>query len=310
MPFKKMENIANYLKAVRALGMKEFEMFGTPDLYEEKNVNLVINSMHALGRTLQTLMPDAPFPKLGIKVVEKNERHFSEQQLREAANAVSVMSLGSSKLAQKAAGDVLAGRAALADVLGEPTKGMQEQRAHAPSPAKPAAAGTPAKPAGAALPAGWVSAFTDEGCECARAAAAPPPAAAAAAAHARAWGARRFPTPHNATHSSPAPADEYFKNTATGESSWERPTAPAAAAAAAASLPAGWTSGFTAEGYEYWTNTSTGEATWERPTAPAPGAGGAASSGGLPAGWTEQKTADGYTYYLNDDGTSSWERPT
>jgi len=38
MPFKKMENIANYLKAARALGVKEFEMFGTPDLFEEKNV--------------------------------------------------------------------------------------------------------------------------------------------------------------------------------------------------------------------------------------------------------------------------------
>jgi hypothetical protein len=168
MPFKKMENIANYLKAVRAIGMKEFEMFGTPDLYEEKNMNMVINSFHALGRTLQTIMPDAPFPKLGIKIVEKNERHFSEQQLREAANAVSVMSLGSSKLAQKAAGDVLAGRAALTDVLGEPTKGVQEHHA-APAP-KPAAA-TPAKPAAAAaaadaLPAGWVSAWTDEGCAC------------------------------------------------------------------------------------------------------------------------------------------------
>ena len=167
MPFKKMENIANYLKAVRAIGMKEFEMFGTPDLYEEKNMNMVINSFHALGRTLQTIMPDAPFPKLGIKIVEKNERHFSEQQLREAANAVSVMSLGSSKLAQKAAGDVLAGRAALTDVLGEPTKGVQEH--HAPAPAPKPAAASPAKPAAAAadaLPAGWVSAWTDEGCAC------------------------------------------------------------------------------------------------------------------------------------------------
>ena len=137
-------------------------------------MNMVINSFHALGRTLQTIMPDAPFPKLGIKIVEKNERHFSEQQLREAANAVSVMSLGSSKLAQKAAGDVLAGRAALTDVLGEPTKGVQEHHA-APAP-KPAAA-TPAKPAAAAaaadaLPAGWVSAWTDEGCACAAARAA------------------------------------------------------------------------------------------------------------------------------------------
>lgn len=36
-----MENIANYLKAVRALGMKEFEMFGTGDLYDEKNTDMV-----------------------------------------------------------------------------------------------------------------------------------------------------------------------------------------------------------------------------------------------------------------------------
>lgn len=47
MPFKKMENIANYLKAVRALGMKEFEMFGTPDLYDEKNVPQVSRSCRA-----------------------------------------------------------------------------------------------------------------------------------------------------------------------------------------------------------------------------------------------------------------------
>lgn len=67
-----MENIANFLKAIRALGMKEFEMFGTPDLYDEKNVAQVARSIHALGRLLQDIMPDAPFPKLGIKVVAKN----------------------------------------------------------------------------------------------------------------------------------------------------------------------------------------------------------------------------------------------
>ena len=41
MPFKKMENIANFLKATRVLGMKEFEMFSTPDLYDEKNIGQV-----------------------------------------------------------------------------------------------------------------------------------------------------------------------------------------------------------------------------------------------------------------------------
>lgn len=36
-----MENITNALKAIRALGMKEFEMFSTIDLYEEKNLQAV-----------------------------------------------------------------------------------------------------------------------------------------------------------------------------------------------------------------------------------------------------------------------------
>jgi hypothetical protein len=71
-PFKKMENIANFLKAIRSLGMRENEMFSTPDLYEEKNVRQVVDSMHALGRLLQDIMPDAPWPKLGIKIVAKN----------------------------------------------------------------------------------------------------------------------------------------------------------------------------------------------------------------------------------------------
>jgi len=47
MPFKKMENIANFLKAIRALGMKEFEMFSTPDLFEEKNLPQVRASASA-----------------------------------------------------------------------------------------------------------------------------------------------------------------------------------------------------------------------------------------------------------------------
>ena len=303
MPFKKMENIANYLKAVRSVGMKEFEMFGTPDLFEEKNVNQVINSIHALGRTLQTIMPDSNFPKLGIKVVDKNERHFSEQQLREAANAVSVMSLGSSNLAKKAALDVLAGRAALTDELGGPTKGEQEARS---TPAKAAAAKPAASPAAAGLPAGWSSGTTAEGYT-------------------------------------------YYLNDYTGESTWDKPTAPAAGAGAGASsdLPAGWTEKKTDDGHFYYMNNATGESVWEKPTAPAGGS-------DLPPGWTEQTTpgepfpspsrvrrggkklthtlasqhaaspppllhlfppplhffAEGHRYYLFSDGTSSWEKPT
>lgn len=110
MPFKQMENIANALKGIRALGMREMEMFGTPDLYEEKNVPVVVRSIHALGRLLQTIMPDSRLPKLGIKVVEKNERHFSEQQMLQARSAVSVLNLGSSDMAKKATANLLEGK--------------------------------------------------------------------------------------------------------------------------------------------------------------------------------------------------------
>ena len=110
MPFKKMENIANFLKVARALGMKEFEMFGTGDLYEEKNVRQVAMTIHALGRLLQTIMPDSGLPTLGVKVVEKNARNFSEDQLRQARGAVSVLNLGSSDMGKKAFHDVLDGK--------------------------------------------------------------------------------------------------------------------------------------------------------------------------------------------------------
>jgi transgelin len=36
MAFKQMENISNFLKACRAVGMIEHEMFETVDLYEQK----------------------------------------------------------------------------------------------------------------------------------------------------------------------------------------------------------------------------------------------------------------------------------
>lgn len=82
MPFKKMENIANSLKAQRALGMKEFEMYGTPDLYDEKNMRQVVSSMHALGRLMQTpKYADLNLPRLGIKVVEKNVRSAARVRL-------------------------------------------------------------------------------------------------------------------------------------------------------------------------------------------------------------------------------------
>ena len=144
MPFKKMENIANFLKGMRALGMKEFEMFGTGDLYDEKNVPQVVNAIHALGRLLQTTMPDSGLPTLGVKVVEKNERHFSEEQMRQAKSAVSVLNLGSSDMAKRAFMDVLEGKPANEAVHGgSPSGGFKKPTSgFTPSSAKGSGGGS------------------------------------------------------------------------------------------------------------------------------------------------------------------------
>lgn len=93
MVFKQRENISFYLKyvaapafptrhrtvrltkssslccrACRAFGQKEFELFGTPDLFEGTGMKQVVLQIHSLGRTVQDKLPDFE-PKLGIKCV-------------------------------------------------------------------------------------------------------------------------------------------------------------------------------------------------------------------------------------------------
>jgi len=48
--FVRQENIQSYLKACRELGMRNTDLFDTPDLFDSKNVNLVITHLHVLGK--------------------------------------------------------------------------------------------------------------------------------------------------------------------------------------------------------------------------------------------------------------------
>ncbi len=41
LPFKQMENIDNYTRACKGLGIPDMECFATVDLFEEKDFNLV-----------------------------------------------------------------------------------------------------------------------------------------------------------------------------------------------------------------------------------------------------------------------------
>lgn len=101
MPFKQMENITSFLKGCRVIGVAEFDLFETVDLFELKNVDLVVKCIHALGRTVQKNVPEFTGPTLGVKEATINKRTFSEAQLREARSAVPVLAHGSSTVMER-----------------------------------------------------------------------------------------------------------------------------------------------------------------------------------------------------------------
>merc|ERR1712087_839700 len=79
LAFKQMENITFFMKAAREIGVSESSMFGTPDLYEEKNMGSVIDCIYAFGGTVQVKWPDFSGPKLGtaMKVDAKTQKRGS-----------------------------------------------------------------------------------------------------------------------------------------------------------------------------------------------------------------------------------------
>lgn len=66
-PFKERENISYFQNFMRECGVTEISMFGTDDLYDEKNMGSVLVAIYGLGGCLQTNMPNFE-PKLGVAV--------------------------------------------------------------------------------------------------------------------------------------------------------------------------------------------------------------------------------------------------
>lgn len=67
--------------AIKKYGVPENEIFQTADLFERRNIPQVTVCLYALGRLTQ-LHPEFTGPSLGPKMAEKNERTFTEAQLR------------------------------------------------------------------------------------------------------------------------------------------------------------------------------------------------------------------------------------
>jgi len=68
MPFKQMENISKFLGMAREIGMAESSMFSTPDLFEEKNMAIVVTFLYNFGGVVQANLPEYNGPKIGVAV--------------------------------------------------------------------------------------------------------------------------------------------------------------------------------------------------------------------------------------------------
>jgi len=89
LPFKQMENITYFMNAARELGVPESAMFGTPDLYEEKNIGSVVTCIFQLGGAVQVSAPEFTGPKLGIAL-----KSDSKDKKRDKGGLLTDMSAG------------------------------------------------------------------------------------------------------------------------------------------------------------------------------------------------------------------------
>jgi len=87
--FQLMENIQRFQAAIKKYGVPEEEIFQTPDLFERRNIRQVSLCLYALGRITQK-HPEYQGPRLGPKMADKNEREFTEEQLRSSEGVLNL----------------------------------------------------------------------------------------------------------------------------------------------------------------------------------------------------------------------------
>jgi len=93
LAFQQMENIGNFLAGCESIGMKRHDLFQTVDLYEKKNMVQVVNSLTSLGGYAQKVSAFRG-PAFGVKMSEKHEVNFTEEQLAESKKAVPLLQAG------------------------------------------------------------------------------------------------------------------------------------------------------------------------------------------------------------------------
>jgi len=106
--FKMMENINKFQQAVKAYGLSECDIFQTVDLWEKKDIALVVTTIFALGRETYR-HPEYKGPHLGPKPSEEHKRDFTAEQLK-AGQCVIGLQAGSNKGATQSGQSIGASR--------------------------------------------------------------------------------------------------------------------------------------------------------------------------------------------------------
>ena len=75
LPFKQMDNIANYLRACTELGVPSEDLFQTVALYEGQDMGAVVRNLHSLGRVCQR-RPGFCGPVLGARHDRRESEEF------------------------------------------------------------------------------------------------------------------------------------------------------------------------------------------------------------------------------------------
>jgi len=96
LPFKQMENIDIFLKGAKAYGVNNTSLFQTVDLYEGRNMAMVIATILQVGTEAQR--NGFSGSTIGQKPTQKNEREFSYEQLKAGHGTIRLES-GSNKFA-------------------------------------------------------------------------------------------------------------------------------------------------------------------------------------------------------------------
>ncbi|KAJ2950150.1 hypothetical protein O0L34_g11502 [Tuta absoluta] len=97
--YKFMDNISQFQKACIKYGVPDTDLFQTTDLWDQKNIALVTQTIFAVGRTAYK-HPEWRGPCLGPRPAEENRREFSEDVLR-AGESVIGLQAGTNKLASQ-----------------------------------------------------------------------------------------------------------------------------------------------------------------------------------------------------------------